>query len=195
MRKRLITSEKLMSQRANEKENQQQPIGQPATGDKEHGLRCESMNNSQSCLSDQNSNLNSTLNNNLNNQLNNNLNSNLNSVLNGKTNGEQSPDVANRKSGLSMELSMPTELPCVSDPMHSSLSSPITLKQKLVSLNNSKFVIEEDVENEELATPILNEEFDDSDYDYDGEDLSENDENYFANGTFHFERFHFALVS
>lgn len=158
MRKRLITGEKI-SQRANEKENKQQPAGQPVACDKEQGLRCELVNNSQSCLSDQNSNLNKSA-----------------------PNSEQSAngDLANQKCGLSMEL------PSVSDPMemHTSLSASASLKQKLVSLNNSKFVIEEDVENEELANPILNDEFNDSDYDYDGEDLSENDENYFANGSF-----------
>ena len=61
------------------------------------------------------------------------------------------------------------------------LASPMnqTLKQKLVSLNKSKFVIEEDEEeNEELANL---DELNDSDYDFNGEDLSENDENYFAN--------------
>lgn len=54
-----------------------------------------------------------------------------------------------------------------------------TLKQKLATLNNSKYVIEEEeIENEELVLEIENE----SDYDdYDVDGLEEDDENYIFN--------------
>lgn len=164
MRKRLITREKI-NQRLNEKENKQRSADQTVPGDKEHaGLRCEPVLNGGlgSCLSD--------------------LNSNLNNLNKSGPGGEEpaNSDPPNNKSNLTGQLH--------SDSMetHSAQSNHETLKQKLVSLNNSKFVIEEDVENEALASPILNDEFDDSEYDYDGEDLSENDENYYANGLFVF---------
>lgn len=53
-----------------------------------------------------------------------------------------------------------------------------TLKEKLATLNNSKYVIEEEeIENDELVLELD----DDSDYEYNGEGLEEDDENYVFN--------------